>query len=613
MENKVCVSIILPIYERSENLSKCIDSILTQTYPNFELLLIDALNDENDSYFSTLQNYLNKDSRLKYIKTNTEQTYASACNVGISQVQNDYIAFANPNEKWRSNKLLLQIACINDDYPVCYSSSSLTTTNDLNSRNLNGDIFKILLSNKNFISLSTMMIKKECFDVVGSLSTKYKIFYDYELVLRLAQIYKFTYIDQELQVALSELSYELEDYYSEYLSVFEEYAPIIDTLNMFDVFANCIISQAKNDGIEEVVSENIKEIRIFNGIHDFENKSDNTPYKVSIIMSCLNDESVLNTALTSITRQTLDMINLQVILIDQGSDDSTLDILDAFEKKYPFNCILIKDEYMLEKSTALNLALDYIKGEYVLFLEPKDSLSPNTCEDLYNLAQDKALDMIQACYYKNTDGTLEIVNPCDIEGLIELNETNRLNILINQPFTCDLIGKFFRSHYIKQHNIQFATTKISYEYKFVYSYFIFGNNVAIIDLPYYQVNGNDDSVIEIDPIDLANSQLQLLYYLKAKNEYRLYYPEIEFNFFVNFYLNTIYATKDYDFIIDTYDYEWLRNTLLNEMPNWQRNNYIMDNPFFSSIFKALHTSFLNSPNLQMKYLEKIRNEFSSLL
>jgi glycosyltransferase involved in cell wall biosynthesis len=613
MENIVYVSIILALCKEDNNLIRCIESILTQSYPNFELLLIDALKCDKDSYFSDIKLLIDKDSRIKYVESAQKGDYTYACNLGISLSKYDYIAFANASDDWRSNKLLLQIPCINDDYPVCYSSSQLTKKANLKARNLNGDIFNALLENGNFISLNTIMIKKECFDVVGQLDENYKIFYEYELVLRLAQIYKFAYIEQDLQVCTSDKSYELLAYYEEYFDLLEKYANILDSLNMFNAFSDCILLQAKSDGIEEVVSEKINETKNLLGIKACENLTDKEVYKVSIVMSCLNNSKNVSTALSSIENQTMDMINIQVILVDQGSSDDTLNYLEVFEKKYPFNCILIKDDYKIKKATALNLALDYIKGEYVLFLEPNDSISPNTCEDLYNLSKDKSLDLIQSCYYKNVNGTIEIVNPCNIQGMVDLSEINRLNVLINQPFTCDLIGKFFRSVYIKQHNIQFATTDISYEYKFVYSYLVFGKNLAIIDLPYYKTTENTNETIHINALDLANSQLQLLYYLKSKNEYRLYYPEIEFNFFINFYLNTIYSAKEYNFIIDTYDYEWLRNTLLTEMPDWKRNNYIMDNPILSSICKALHTSFLNSPQLQARYLEKLQDDFSKLL
>ena len=232
--------------------------------------------------------------------------------------------------------MLLQIPCINDDYPVCYSSSQLTKKANLKARNLNGDIFNALLENGNFISLNTIMIKKECFDVVGQLDENYKIFYEYELVLRLAQIYKFAYIEQDLQVCTSDKSYELLAYYEEYFDLLEKYANILDSLNMFNAFSDCILLQAKSDGIEEVVSEKINETKNLLGIKACENLTDKEVYKVSIVMSCLNNSKNVSAALSSIENQTMDMINIQVILVDQGSSDDTLNYLEVFEKKYPF-------------------------------------------------------------------------------------------------------------------------------------------------------------------------------------------------------------------------------------------------------------------------------------
>ena len=89
------ISIIVPIYNAEKYLNQCIDSILRQTYTDFELLLIDDGSQDNSKIIC--KNYLLKDSRVVY-KHKTHGGASSARNLGISLAMGKYIVFIDSDD-----------------------------------------------------------------------------------------------------------------------------------------------------------------------------------------------------------------------------------------------------------------------------------------------------------------------------------------------------------------------------------------------------------------------------------------------------------------------------------------------------------------------------------
>ena len=105
MDNsKIYFSIVIPTYNRKDIIGKCINSVLTQTYKNFEVLIID--NGSNDQTKQYIKNSFN-DKRLKYIYQEGSGTPASPRNKGIENAKYEWICFLDSDDYWDKNKLLL--------------------------------------------------------------------------------------------------------------------------------------------------------------------------------------------------------------------------------------------------------------------------------------------------------------------------------------------------------------------------------------------------------------------------------------------------------------------------------------------------------------------------
>lgn len=106
MENTL-VSIITPAYNSSKFISETINSIINQTYTNWELLITDDLSTDNT--IEIVESYAKNDSRIKLFKLEKNSGAAIARNNSIKFAKGRYITFCDSDDKWKKNKLELQL------------------------------------------------------------------------------------------------------------------------------------------------------------------------------------------------------------------------------------------------------------------------------------------------------------------------------------------------------------------------------------------------------------------------------------------------------------------------------------------------------------------------
>lgn len=101
------VSIIMPCYNDADHISDSINSIMSQTYENWELIIVDDFSTDNSK--KIIRNYMNKESRIKLIESNSNIGPGPSRNKGIKISKGQYIAFLDSDDLWDKNKLDFQI------------------------------------------------------------------------------------------------------------------------------------------------------------------------------------------------------------------------------------------------------------------------------------------------------------------------------------------------------------------------------------------------------------------------------------------------------------------------------------------------------------------------
>ena len=112
-------SVICPVFNKEKELKETIDSVLSQAYKDFELILIE--NGSTDNSLSVIQSF--NDPRIKLIQTN-QIGPGAARNIGVAHAKNDWIAFLDADDLWENFHLQNIFEAISKQPNVNFFSSS---------------------------------------------------------------------------------------------------------------------------------------------------------------------------------------------------------------------------------------------------------------------------------------------------------------------------------------------------------------------------------------------------------------------------------------------------------------------------------------------------------
>ena len=118
------VSVIIPYYKKKEYISNSINSVLKQTYKNFEIIII--YDDDNNDDLNLIEQLKKKDDRIKIIKNIKRMGAGKSRNIGINNSNGKFIAFLDADDTWQTQKLSKQINFMElNNYDVTHTSYSI--------------------------------------------------------------------------------------------------------------------------------------------------------------------------------------------------------------------------------------------------------------------------------------------------------------------------------------------------------------------------------------------------------------------------------------------------------------------------------------------------------
>jgi glycosyltransferase involved in cell wall biosynthesis len=222
------VSIILPTYNRAHLVAESIESVLQQTYADFELLIIDDGSEDNtDEVVANI-----KDDRIRYIKKPRIGHTSILKNFALSIAKGDLIAFNDSDDLWKKEKLEKQVQLMSENKSVGFSISDVTTfrgeqiliphsykkQNTIECSN----IFNAMKNGRMLVYNPTLTIRKECFNKTGGFNES-MFSGDYHFNMRLSYYFDACVIYDTLVLRRAHDSNMSE------LMPFENYAEYIET------------------------------------------------------------------------------------------------------------------------------------------------------------------------------------------------------------------------------------------------------------------------------------------------------------------------------------------------------------------------------------------------
>jgi glycosyltransferase involved in cell wall biosynthesis len=189
---EVKVSVIMNCFNSDKYLKQAVESVLCQTYKNFELIFWDNQSTDNSS--KIIKSY--DENRIKYYYADEFTSLGNARNLAISKATGEWIAFLDADDIWHCNKLYESISELNKFKDKDNVSLIYTTTEMIDSesnvigkyvRYDSGNIHNSLLKDKNFIVQSSIMVKLATFNEVGGINPSLSFCPDYDMLLKVSK------------------------------------------------------------------------------------------------------------------------------------------------------------------------------------------------------------------------------------------------------------------------------------------------------------------------------------------------------------------------------------------------------------------------------------------
>ncbi len=314
--------------------------------------------------------------------------------------------------------------------------------------------------------------------------------------------------------------------------------------------------------------------------------------KLSIIVPVYNmaADGKLDYCLQSLVNQTLKPDEYEIIAVDDCSTDNSYEILQSYKKKYPDKFVALHSEVNHHQGGAKNIGLAVAEGEWIGFIDADDWIVPDYYERLLNKALETGADMV-GCDYNFTDQHSfkvgQIVHNNNFSQTGVMDKERYQNLLIE---TGSLVVKVYRRELIvgdyipgDKDKLDIFPEDIFYEDNAVSNtWMLRSKHFEYIQEPlYFYYQHQASTVHSISRKNLEDRMVagrQILKEARDNGYYDEYKPEIEFQYTVLFYVNTLFsAMPKSSGLKGCYGFtKALGKEMKETFPNFQNNRYYQE-------------------------------------
>ena len=372
------ISVLIPVYNtKPEYLKECIDSVLNQTYKNFEVCIANDKSTNIDT-INALKEYKNVD-KIKIVNRTENGNISAATNSALELASGEFIALLDNDDVLDENALYEVVKVLNKDKEIDFIYT------DEDKISLNGNYYfpnfkpsfspDTLLSENYICHLS--VIRKEIVDSLNGFRSEFDGAQDHDLFLRVSE-------RTDKIHHISKILYHWRE------STNSTALNINNKVYALEVGKKVIEDALKRRKISATVE-------ILNNVGKYfvNYKLKNEP-KVSIIIPTKNRSDILDKCLKSIYDKST-YKNFEIIVIDNNSDEESLfSLLDDYKKKYKnFNSYRYECEF--NYSYLNNEAVKLSSGEYILLLNnDTEVITPDFLKIMVGYASQKHIGCVGA-------------------------------------------------------------------------------------------------------------------------------------------------------------------------------------------------------------------------
>ena len=343
------ISFIIPTYNvNRELLCECLDSVLGQSYDNFEVCIADD-NSSLEETKDTLREYMKKDKRIKVVFRDENGMISRASNTAIGMAKGEYIVLVDNDDVIEKDSIYYIVDVLNNDKSIdmIYSDEDKIGFNGKYMEpHFKPDFSPDTLMGVNYIC-HLCCLRKSIVDKIGGFRSEYDGSQDYDLFLRFTEV--------------TDKIYHIEKVLYHWRQTPTSTAGYLGNKNYaYKAGKRALEDALKRRKLKGEVLDNPK-------VSTYLVKYGNDNELVSIIIPIKDKASITRRCIDSIYNKST-YKNFEIILVDNNSqEDGTFKMIEEYENKYNnFKSIRLECEF--NYSYINNEAVRVASGEYILFL-----------------------------------------------------------------------------------------------------------------------------------------------------------------------------------------------------------------------------------------------------
>lgn len=287
--------------------------------------------------------------------------------------------------------------------------------------------------------------------------------------------------------------------------------------------------------------------------------------KVSIIVPVYNVEKYIEKCLNTLMTQTLS--DIEIIIVDDGSKDSSKRIIEKFVKIYPQ---IIKYYYKENGglSSARNFGIQYAQGEYIAFLDSDDYIEPTMYEEMYNTAKKENADMVECDFIWEYPKKQVLDRGVIYNGKKDALEKARVVAW----------NKLIKREIIEKQKIEFPYGLRYEDVEFFYKLLPYLNNISFVKKYFIHYVQRDNSIVNTQNSktkDIFKVLNNVLEFYKNEGYYEDFKEQLEYTFtriLLCSSLKRMCKIGNKDERKKALDETW--NILNTKFPNWKKNKLL---------------------------------------
>lgn len=307
--------------------------------------------------------------------------------------------------------------------------------------------------------------------------------------------------------------------------------------------------------------------------------------KISVIVPCYNVEKEIDQCIQSLVNQTMMASQMELIFVDDASEDQTMKKLSAWEKKYPENILVIHCEENGKQGTARNIGMQYATGEYIGFVDSDDYVELEMYQEMCEIADREQVDVVGCLYVREEEnGVIAMTAECrdDAGCSIRIKTEEDRKRLMKTGLPGGVWCAIYRRELLMERQLWFPE-KIRYEDNYWGAFLVQElSNYYIINKPFYHYVVHEASTImqkdSRHHLDRLVIELMKIEEYNKRGMMEKYHDEIEFDFLRLYFINTIrilfvrFREIPYDIIYT------MQQNVKEIFPDYQKNPYLNELP-----------------------------------